>query len=186
MTHTHFVPIVLLSAAATVVGLAAFADEPEPQQPQTKPTPANVDGQGLEHARTTVKMLDDVYKTAIVLITDKYVNTESDYPAGAAAVNWFEQINKKGWHTVRIIDATGDPYDPENVAKSDFEKQAIKKLKAGEAYAEQVTSKDGKSVLLAATAIPVVMEKCVMCHPHYENVKEGEAIGALTYEIPIR
>lgn len=34
------------------------------------------DKAAIKRARKTVRILDDVYKTAIVLITDKYVNDE--------------------------------------------------------------------------------------------------------------
>ena len=54
----------------------------------------------LEHARKEVKMLDDVYKTAVVLITENYVTEDSDLPAGSAAKALFAAIEKKGWHTV--------------------------------------------------------------------------------------
>ena len=37
----------------------------------------------LERTRKTVRMLDDVYKTAVVLITEHYVNDTDDLPAGA-------------------------------------------------------------------------------------------------------
>jgi hypothetical protein len=29
------------------------------------------------------------------------------------------------------------------------------------------------------------MEKCTMCHEHYKSAKPGEAVGALTYRVPI-
>jgi hypothetical protein len=35
------------------------------------------------------------------------------------------------------------------------------------------------------TPIPVVMDKCVMCHDNYKNVKKGAPVGALTYAVPI-
>ena len=76
-----------------------------------------------------VKMLDDIYKGGIVLITKNYVNGEEDLPAGTAFKKLFEAAKKKGWHIVRLVDATGDPYNDENVAVSDFEKRAIKDLK---------------------------------------------------------
>ena len=139
----------------------------------------------IERTRKTVKMLDDIYKTAVVLITDKYVNDEDDFPAGAAAVAWFEAINKKGWHEVRLLDATGEPYDDDNTARDDFDREAIKQLKAGKDYYEQVEQKSGKPYLRAATPIPVVMKKCTMCHPHYEDAKKGEPIGLLSYTLPI-
>jgi len=130
-------------------------------------------------------MLDDVYKTTIVLITDKYVNKEDDFPAGSAAIALFSQIEKKGWHKVRLLDVTGNPYNEKNVANDDFEKEGVKQLKAGKDYYEQVTDKDGKPVLRAMTAVPVVMQKCTICHPHYADAKKGEAIGAVSYTLPI-
>jgi hypothetical protein len=33
--------------------------------------------------------------------------------------------------------------------------------------------------------VPVVMEKCVLCHAHYKNAKKGEPIGALSYTVPV-
>jgi hypothetical protein len=139
----------------------------------------------LERTRKMVLMLDDVYKTAVVLITDKYVNDEDDFPAGSAAIALFDAIGKKGWHEVRLLDATGEPYDDDNVARDDFEREAIKQLKAGEKYYEQITEVDGKRKLRAATPIPVVLKKCAMCHPHYNDAKPDEPIGLLSYTLTI-
>lgn len=167
-------------SALMVVGLAvawkALADE------KGKDGPAP---EAVERTRKTVKMLDDVYKTAVVLITDKYVNDEKDFPAGSAAIALFSEIGKKGWHEVRLLDVTGEPYEPKNVANDDFEKAGVKELKAGKAYYEQIVKKDGKPYLRAMTAVPVVMQKCVMCHPHYADAKKGEAIGAISYTLPV-
>lgn len=140
----------------------------------------------VNRARETVKMLDDVYKNAVVLITDKYVNDEDDFPAGSAAIELFSRISKKGWHVVELLDATGEPYDPDNVASDDFEKKGIAELKGGKDYYEEVQKKDGAWVLRAVTPIPVVMQKCTMCHENYKKAKKGEPIGVLAYEIPIK
>jgi hypothetical protein len=143
------------------------------------------DQAAVERASKTVSMLDDIYKTGIVLITDKYVQTKKDYPAGRIAVNWFKAISKKGSHDIRIIDASGEPYNDANVAKDAFEKEGIRQMKLGKSFYEQVERKDGKSYLRAMTPVPVVMDKCIMCHEHYKNAKQGEAIGALSYKVPI-
>jgi hypothetical protein len=143
------------------------------------------DQAAVERARKTVRMLDDVYKTTVVLITDKYVNDKKDYPAGRAAIKLFGDISKKGWHEVRLIDITGEPYSPKNVAKDDFDRQGIKQLKAGKDFYDEVVHKEGKAYLRAITPVPVVMDKCVMCHDHYKNARKGEPIGALTYTVPI-
>ena len=48
-----------------------------------------------------------------------------------------------------------------------------------------MAEQDNRSVLRAITPIPVVMDKCVMCHPHYADAKEGEPIGAISYTVPV-
>jgi hypothetical protein len=151
-------------------------------EPSTKTSPS---AEAQERTRKTVRMLDDVYKTAVVLITDKYVNDDDDFPAGSAAIALFGEIGKKGWHDVRLLDVTGNPYDAKNVAKDEFEKQGVSQLKAGKDYYEQIVEKDGKPFLRAMTPVPVVMQKCVMCHPHYADAKKGAAVGAISYTLPI-
>lgn len=169
----------ILAAVATALfgGLAAL----ESNTAQEKKT----DDPALNRTRKQVQVLDDVYKTAIVLITDNYVTEASDLAAGAAFQKLFDAMKQKGHHEVRLLDATGDPYDPANKPNDDFEKAAIKALKEGKPYYEQVVQKDGKRLLRAATPIPVVLEKCTICHPAYEKAKQGEAIGALGYTIAI-
>jgi hypothetical protein len=172
---------VLLSCCVILAGVAAAVIAPPAHSgDQNKPDPA-----ALERSRKTVRMLDDVYKSAIVLITDKYVKDKRDYPAGRAAIKWFADISRKGSHEVRLIDATGEPYGQANVANDDFDREGVKQLKAGKDYYDQLIVKEGKPYLRAITPVPVVMQKCTMCHEHYQNVKKGAPVGALTYTIPI-
>lgn len=140
----------------------------------------------VERARQQVKMLDDIYKTAVVAITDKYVHKETDLPAATVAMGLFDAMKKKGWHDSRLIDASGHPYNDNNVAKDDFEKAAVKAITSGKPYYEQVVKVDGKQRLRAATPVPVVMKKCTMCHENYKDAKEGAAIGILTYDVPVK
>jgi len=164
---------------ALIVGVStmwAQADEL-----QAKPDP-----EAVERARDQVKMLDDIYKTTVVLITTHYVNDEDDLAAGSAAKALFAAIEKKGWHKVRLLDVSGEPYNDENVAKDAFDKDAVGKLKSGKGFVERIEVKDGKPVFRAMTAVPVVMEKCIMCHENYRSVPKGAAVGAISYTIPIR
>lgn len=156
--------------------------KPQPQTSQSAPTadPA------LAAARQQLHMLDDLYKTAIVLITEHYVNKETDLSGATAAKALFSAMKEKGHHEVRLIDATGTPYNDENLAKDKFEKKAVEELKTGKATYEQVETHDDGRYLRFATAVPVVMDKCVMCHESYKDAKPGEAIGALTYTLKIQ
>lgn len=141
--------------------------------------------EAVERTRKQVRMLDDLYKTAVVLITEHYVTENSDLPAGTAAIALFDAMKKKGWHDVRLLDATGQPIEKKNSPQDDFERGAVKALKAGKAWHEEVVDKDGKKYLRAATPIPVVLKKCVMCHAHYEKAGKNEPIGALSYTLQI-
>ncbi len=138
----------------------------------------------VERTRKQTRMLDDLYKTAIVLITEHYVKGDEPAAAVAGKLLW-KEMKAKGHHEVRLIDATGDPLEAANVATDDFEKGALKEIIAGKASVDRVVDKEGKRFLRTATIVPVVMAKCVSCHPHYAKVPKGKAIGALLYTLPV-
>lgn len=143
----------------------------------------NPNREAVQRAHDTVKLLDNVHKNYVVNITSTYVKARERTPAAHVAKRVFESIEKNGGPKVRLIDATGSPVNRKNVANSDFEKRAIVKLSKGETYVSEVGEKDGHPVLRAATPVPVVMKACIACHPGF---KEGELLGALTYEVPIK
>jgi hypothetical protein len=139
----------------------------------------------VERTRKQVLMLDDLYKSAIVLITEHYVEEDSDLAAGSAFQALFKAMKDKGYHEVRLLDATGEPYEAKNAPSDEFEKAAIAALKKGATTHEEVVEKDGQRFLRLATPIPVVMKKCVLCHEQYAKAKPGEPIGALGYTIKV-
>lgn len=139
----------------------------------------------LERTRKQVRMLDDIYKGGIVLITQHYVTEDSDLAAGTAFKKLFASAKDKGWHEVRLLDATGTPYNDENTARDKFEQSAVKAIGSGKTWFEAEVKRNGQRYLRVATPIPVVMKKCVMCHDHYADVPKGKFIGALGYTIPI-
>jgi hypothetical protein len=178
----------LIVWAASIAFLAgtAIALGAEPPASSKKNTASKPDKAAIERSRKVVRILDDVYKQTIVLITDKYVHDEEDFAAGSAAVLLFKNISEIGDQRVRLLDATGEPYEPENVAKDAFEKEGIERIKAGEKFYDEVVKRDGKYELRAMTPVPVVMQKCIMCHAHYEDaMKQGKPIGAISYTVSI-
>jgi hypothetical protein len=148
----------------------------------SKAAPPETDAKALERTREKVKMLDDLYKTAVVSITDKYVDKQSDVPAAAVAKEIFEAMHKKGWHNNRLVDATGKPKNKDNAPQSEFEKKAVAEFKDGKSYYEEIATVDGKPVLRAATIVPAVMKQCTICH----GGKEGRLLGAIVYELPVK
>jgi hypothetical protein len=178
----------LIVTASFVAAMAAILlARPATQAADDKAAAAKpaASAEAVARTRKQVKMLDDLYKTAVVLITKHYVDENSDLPAGTAAIALFSAMKEKGWHEVRLLDATGQPIEEKNSPKDEFEKQAVAKLKGGATYYEEVVTKDGKPYLRAATPIPVVLDKCVMCHEHYKQAKPNEPIGVLGYTVPI-
>jgi hypothetical protein len=171
---------VLAALVLVCLGFAlgrGLAPRPALAEEKTSPNAA-----ALERARETVKMLDDLYKTAVVSITSKYVEQQSDTPAAAVAKEVFEAMHKKGWHHARLVDATGKPKNKDNRPVSEFEKKAASQIKSGKKYVEEIGDKDGQPLLRAATVVPAVMKQCAICH----GGKEGRVLGAIVYELPIK
>ncbi len=175
----------LCAAGLAAVAIVSSIDGNQAAFAEKKVPASGPDKAAVERARKTTAMLDNIYKQTIVLVTDKYVNDVDDFAAGSAAVLLFENISKSGSHNVRLIDASGEPYDPENTAQDNFEQEGVKKLKQGAGSFEEVIRMDGQFYLRTVTPVPVVMEKCIMCHEHYGDVKQGEPIGAISFTVPI-
>jgi len=170
---SSFVLTLALAGTLTIVGIGSFAAEKASGSKDA----------AVERTRQEVKMLDDLYKNAIVLINEHYVNNPSDFPAAMTTKEVFAAMKKNGWHEVRILGLTDVLGDPDDAPSDAFEQAAAKKLLAGEAAHEEVVEKGGKRYLRVATGIPLVSEKCVMCHASFKGNKGN--IGALSYTVPV-
>jgi hypothetical protein len=137
----------------------------------------------VAQARREVRLLDDVYKTSIVLMNDTYVEDAAATPAATVARQIFAAIKSKGWHEARLIDGTGKPINPQNAPANDFEKQAMARILKGETYVDAVVEEGGNKYLRAATLVPAVNARCLICHP---DNKVGDVLGALSYKIPVQ
>lgn len=175
MRRRFLSPSAVLGLAAVAGGLYAARTAGA-----ADPTP---DKAAVDRACDQVKMLDDLYKTAVVGITKTYVDKQDDTPAAVLAAAVFDAMKKKGYHDARLIDATGKPMRKANAAESEFEKKAVEAMKGGKTYVEEIATKGGKPVFRAATMVPAVMKECVFCHKH---VKQGDLLGVIVYELPVK
>ena len=132
----------------------------------------------LERTREQVKMLDELYKNAVVSITNKYDGP----PAIKVAKDVFAAMEKSGWHKAKLVDASGSPQNEANLPQTDFEKRAAEAMRAGKPYFEEVTGTDSRRKLYAATVVPAVTKKCAKCH----GVNDGDLLGFIRYEIPVK
>jgi hypothetical protein len=169
--------LVVAAGLGTVLTVSGPSTESVSAKEPPRPDPAAV-----ERARVEVKKLDDLYKTAVVGITETYVEKQADVPAAAVAKVVFKAMHEKGYHDARLIDATGRPKNKKNVAETDFEKKAVAAMKDGKTYIEEVAEKDGKPVFRAGTVVPAVLAQCAVCH----GGKEGRLLGVIVYELPIK
>jgi hypothetical protein len=167
-----------VAAVACGVGLMAS----EVRGPVHAADAKGPDKAAVDRAREQVKMLDDLYKTAVVKITKVYVGQQGEVPAAVAAMEIFKVMKEKGWHNARLVDASGKPKNDANVAKTDFEKKAVAAMKEGKPYYEEIGEENGKPVFRAATVVPAVMKECASCH----KTKEGVLLGTIVYELPIK
>jgi len=136
----------------------------------------------LRSARRETKMLDTLYKTAIVSVTQTYVVDDSS----TAAITTFQPVLKAmkdgKWHEVRLVDGLGEPINPDNSPKDAFEKRAIKEMLAGKESIDSVEQIDGKDVLRTMTILPMALDKCVLCHENYRGKK---IVGGVSYQVPL-
>src|SRR4051794_22922055 len=57
----------------------------------------------VERTREQVKMLDDLYKTAVVAMTKRYVREQDEQPAIKVAQDVFGAMRKQGWHSAKLV-----------------------------------------------------------------------------------
>jgi hypothetical protein len=178
MKRSRMLAIGLTGAVAALLGWTCWGTPAGDAQDKAQPDKAAV-----ERARDTAKLIDALYKNFVVQITETYAKDKKHIPAARVSKRVFKAMHEGGFHDARLIDATGDPINPDNAPKTDFEKRSVKLIKGGKGYVDEVDTVKGKPVLRVATVVPVVMKQCIMCHPGF---KEGDVLGALVYEIPIK
>jgi len=183
MRRLYLSTLVLSVATALSASLVSSSGNPVSAEEKGRADKADADAAAVARARATVQMLDDLYKNFVVNITATYVSAEENIPAAKVAMKVFQAMHKKGWHKARLIDATGSPVRKANLPQTDFERTAVAYMKSGKTYYDEIAQENGRKVLRAATIVPVVMKQCITCH---QGKKQGELIGAIVYELPIK
>ena len=171
-----------LAASAALAAVFLSLGNPPVARAEEKSAKAPADP-ALERTREQVKMLDDLYKNAVVSITRTYIDRDDKAPAIMVAKQVFTAMRKQGWHSARLVDATGEPFSDDNSPQTDFEKAAFKAIRSGKPYYEEVVGDGDNRRLLAATVVPSVMQKCSDCHT---GKKVGEVLGFLRYDLKVK
>ena len=156
-----------------------IAEEPFKKRMFVSPQDIEIE-KAVDRAKKTVRMIDDMYKTFIVLVTKEYVTDPTMFSALILSKRVFEAMSKKGWHEARLLGTDGTPHNPDNSPKDGFERDAA--LISGKNYYEKVEMVDGKYYLRSATSVIAFMEGCTICHP---GKKVGDLLGGISYRISV-
>lgn len=160
---------------AALVAVAAVASWQGAHQVMAR---GDAEDAALSRARRQVKMLDDLYKTAVVSITKIY---DDGPPAVRVAQQLFKAMEAGEHHSARLVDATGNPLNEKNRPATEFEERAEKAMQDGKTYYEEVVGEGDDRRLLAATVVPAVLPRCAKCH----GVEDGELLGFLRYDVKV-
>jgi hypothetical protein len=164
---------VAAAAATVLIGLQA------PRAARAADSPAPAADAALERTRDQVKMLDALYKNAVVSVTKVY---PKGAPAIRVAKDVFGAMAKGGFHDAKLVDSTGNPLGDDNEPKTEFEKRANQAIRDGKPYYEEVVGQGADRRLLAATIVPAVLPRCAACH----GVAEGDLLGFIRYDLPVK
>jgi hypothetical protein len=163
---------ILLIAVAPLCGLGLLVNASRGTSP---PPPED---EAVARTRAAAKMLDDLFKVTVVDITNRYEGP----PAAKTAKAVFAAAKEKGYFEARLLDVTGNPMNESNVPKDEFEKRAADAIRAGKTYVEEIIGEGANRRFRAATVVPAVVKRCADCH----GVKEGELLGFLSYDLPVK
>jgi hypothetical protein len=160
-----------VAALGTVLSVSAAAGtEKVPAAPPVRVS--------LDEGRRMVRMMDDIYKAAVITTHRMYVQD----PGTPAAVIWAKQVvrevHRKGWPEARILAAVERPLNPENYPADPFERQAIQAFRSGKPSFEKVEP----GSLRYATEIRIDDRTCLTCHVHN---REGDLLGGVSYRVPL-
>jgi hypothetical protein len=164
-------PRVLLLLAVAAPAIPAPAGEPAP-----KPAPVRV---SLTEARRLVRMMDDIYKHAVMATHKMYVQDAGTPSAITWAKQVLPQVEAKGWPRAHIFSATGRPLHPDNEPQDDFERAAVRGFQAGKSAVEAVEG----DTLRYASEIRVTDRSCLMCHVRNH---EGDLLGGVSYRVALQ
>ena len=80
----------------------------------------------------------------------------------------------------RLLDASGDPLDPENVAEGKFESDAMADLLDGAPVVQEVVGGHLRTV------VPLTNDmhpNCITCHTNYAGMDPGTVVGAASFKV---
>jgi len=191
MTRLTIVATGLLIAAAGLLSLAAEPDadvaEPKPDtaaavgesdEPEAETTPRV----SLEVARDRAQLMHDVYASTLDMLHHRYFRADKAIIPARAMEDIFGDIERESDMQARWISVNLPPMNIDHEPETEFEKQAAKKIAAGEESIEIVD--EGYYRRVGAISLT---GGCISCHGGFFRARSTtQKYAALVISIPIK
>lgn len=175
----------LMHGVFIIVAIAAFkslihADEPNSKSPET-PSSSNDVTLTVDAARRQAKTLHTTIHSTLRVMHDRYYREDEGLPIPAAAMGEIlRDVETEEGVIMRWLVVEGQAMNTDNVARDDFEKEAVTALKSGKPFHEESTTTQYRR------AAPITLSNhCLKCHmPDRKSTKDRRA--GLVVTIPLK
>src|SRR5438105_4231490 len=135
----------LLAAAAAAAAPRSARKVPAAPPAAPKPAPAaqtpepGIAPMTREQARTTIRMLDDVYQITLQEVHQKFPPGTGQPVAAATVVRLVQaKMGERGWPQSRFLGVSGILMNPDHRPKDAFEHAAVEAIRDGKEWYETV------------------------------------------------
>ncbi len=132
-------------------------------------------------ARNAVRLMADFYRESLLHVHQTYVRDNTP-PAATVLREHFLDITTLGWPKAHWLSVNGNPLNPSNKPKDEFERDAARAIRRGEELVERIETAAGGSRRYRAVASVPFTGPCLKCH---WGDKESDYFGGITFVVPI-
>ena len=136
-------------------------------------------GDPTDGAIATTETLINALVAAVFSISDATVNPEDVGPNSEVV----SLLLAPGQDNYRLIDASGGPLNPNNVARGNFERSALAELVATGGLGSTVQDVVGNQLRTLFALTNNAHPNCVTCHENYAGLPSGTVIGAISTRV---
>ncbi|TWU17273.1 hypothetical protein Pla52o_52790 [Novipirellula galeiformis] len=192
MRITRLIGLLMICAAAyAAVAPGGRSDDVAQSKPSERPADNESPATETQHietkelsvelARDRATVMQDVYKSTLAMLHDRYFHRDKSLLPARAMQDIFSDIEDQSGVEARWISASLKPMSVDHAPKSEFEKRAAKEIATGSTHVELV--EDG--YYRRALAIPLT-GGCLSCHEGIFQNSGRKRFAGLVVSIPLR
>lgn len=132
-------------------------------------------------ARQAVRLMADFYRENLLLVHETYVRANKP-PAAAVIRDQFVDMTARGWPKAHWLSVNGNPLNPANRPKDEFERDASRAIRRGQELVERIETAAYGGRRYRAVASVAFTGPCLKCH---WGEKESDYFGGVTFVVPL-